>query len=270
MYQYTQSSGPSGYAVDISQPATEGFFVASTAQTSANPSNETLTFSGNLFGSLGYQLVLNVNNTLSQTITQINTDPTLQGLVVASDNGGYLQIQSKYYGSAGNFTVVSDLTASSNNSGVGTGGTGTYTAGGDVTGTINGESTTGYGQFLYGNSGNPNTAGLGVTYTGTSTGIVGQIFFTNGVGAGMQNLLESFTDPLNGFLTTHENALQTDSTNLSTKVSQLKKLMQSKEENLRKQLAGMEQMTALYRSQSQRIGQMLSTMGMSDYGSKRK
>lgn len=262
--QYTQSSGLSGYAVDISQPATEAVFIAGTAQTNANPSNETLSFSGNLFGSPGYSLVLNVNNTISQTITQINTDATLQGLVVAANNGGFLQIQSKFFGSAGNFTVVSDLTAANNNSGIGTGGSGTYTAGLDIAGTINGEPTTGYGQFLYGNSGNPNTTGLGVTYIGTATGIVGQIFFTNGVGAGMQNLLESFTDSFNGFLTTQENALQTDYTNLGAKISQLKKLMQTKEEDLRKRLAAMEQATALYHSQSHRVGQMLSTMGMSD------
>ncbi|HVL39698.1 MAG TPA: flagellar filament capping protein FliD, partial [Fimbriimonadaceae bacterium] len=57
--------GATPYDIEITQVATRGSYLAATAQTSANPGNETLTFSGSLFGSSSYQLVLEVGSTLA-------------------------------------------------------------------------------------------------------------------------------------------------------------------------------------------------------------
>ena len=43
-------------------------------------------------------------------------------------------------------------------------------------GTINGETATGAGQFLTGDTANATTSGLQIQYTGSSTGLVGTIF----------------------------------------------------------------------------------------------
>lgn len=94
--------------------------MAGVAQTSASSATETLTFSGALFGSDTVNLTLGAGNTLQDTINQINNDPRLRNRVVASQENGKLVIRAVNHGSASNFTVVSDLAAASDNSGIGT------------------------------------------------------------------------------------------------------------------------------------------------------
>src|SRR5205085_9120818 len=97
------------YNIDISQIATKGSYTAEMAQTTASLATERLTFNGALFASAAYTLDLPIGSTLADTIARINTDSKLKDLVFASDNGGSLKLESKRFGTAGNFTVVSNI-----------------------------------------------------------------------------------------------------------------------------------------------------------------
>ncbi|MBV6459694.1 MAG: hypothetical protein HONBIEJF_02846 [Fimbriimonadaceae bacterium] len=255
----TQASSGAGFLVNITQIATKGYHVAGTAQTTGNPANETLTFGGALFGS-DYNLVLDVGSTLADTINKINNDATLKGKVIASDDGGRLKIESKAYGTNGNFTVVSDLAAASDNSGIGDGTIG-FTAGLDVAGTINGEETTGSGQFLTGKAGNATTDSLQIQYTGSLTGDVGYIKFTKGVAALMQDAVNGLTDSTNGLFTTSTDSLQSQFDELGTNITDLEARLKVREESLRRKFAAMEQALTQLQAQSARLSSMASQMG---------
>ncbi len=260
----TTKSKPSGatpYAVNITQLATKGSFEAGTAQTSANPSAETLTFSGGLFGATPYQLTLDVGSTLDATVAKINADSRLKDVIVASNDNGTLKIDSKRYGASGNFTVVSNFAAASNNSGVGVGGSGTTVAGVDVQGTINGEAATGNGQFLTGNTGNATTEGLQIQYTGTALGNVGTIGFSKGIGVQTNDIVGSFTDTVNGLLSLSTQALQSDSDQLQKQIDDLNTYLATRTTDLRQQFAAMETAMAAAQQQSSRLSSLQSSSG---------
>lgn len=254
----TTNSVPSGtgsYSVNITQPATEEVYTAGTAQTSANPSTEDLTFSGAAIGNTPYVLELPANATLASTIQQINSDPTLSKVMVASDQGGYLQLQSQIYGTAGNFTVVSSSPAASDTSGVGTSG-GTYVNGQDVAGTINGETASGAGQYLTGNSGNATTDGLEVQYTGSGTGLVGSVTFNSGVAVQLESFINSYATSANGALQSAEAGINTQITDLSTQITADNTDLQNQTTQLQNEFASMEEAIETAKQQSSQISSL--------------
>jgi len=255
----TQASSGAGFLVNITQIATKGFHQATVAQTTGNPANETLTFGGTLFGS-EYNLVLDVGSTLTDTINKINNDSTLKGKIIASNDGGRLKLESKVYGTNGNFTVESDLAAGADNSGIGDGTTG-FTAGLDVAGTINGEETTGSGQFLTGKTGNATTDSLQIQYTGSSTGDIGYIKFTKGVAALMQDAVNGLTDSTNGLFTTSNDSLQSQFDEIGVNIADLQARLKVREESLRRKFAAMEQALTQLQAQSARLSSMASQLG---------
>lgn len=254
----TKPTGSGAYEVNITQLATKGSMTAAFAQTEANPSNETLTFNGALFGSSSYQLVLPVGSTLASAITQINSDSKLKNLVTASEVDGKLVITSKKFGTGGNFTVVSNLAASESNSGIGTTGEGVYTSGVDIAGTINGEPATGAGQFLTGDTGNAYTAGLQIQYTGNSLGLVGSVRVTKGIGAQLNDLASSYTDSVNGLLTSTDQALQAQVDAITESIAQLQVRLTDKEQSLRVKFANLEEALSRIQGQSAQMSAMLS------------
>ncbi len=250
----TQDSGSAGYAINITQPATQATASATVAQTSANSSQETLTFSGTLIGSNPYSITLNSTNTLSDTVAQINADPTLSPLLTASIVSGELSLQSKAYGSSGDFTVVSSQAAASNNSGIGT--TPINATGLDVAGTINGEAATGNGQYLTGNSGNATTDGLEIKVNTTVAGSHGSIVFSQGVADQMTNFISSATDPLSGSLTELNNSLNTQVQDIQNTIQDIEKQVAAEATMLQQEFAAMEMSVA----QLQQAGASLSSL----------
>jgi flagellar hook-associated protein 2 len=239
-------------AVNITQAATEGNYVAQTAQTQPVSTVEALTFNGNLFGNTSYTLNISAGSTQDQIVSQINSDSTLKNLMMASVQNGKLVLQSNKYGSVGNFTVSSNQAAASDNSGIGTAGS--YTAGVDVAGTINGEAATGSGQFLTGNTGNASTEGLQIQYTGTATGAIGSITFTKGVGASISDLVGSFTDPVNGLLSATTNSLQTEITGITDNITDLQNQLAQTQDDLKAKFSAMESAIAALKNQQAQLG----------------
>ena len=249
------ANGP--YAVNITQLPTMSSYVAGTAQTQPASNSETLTFGGALFNSVPTTIILNVGATLAQTVSQINADPQLNSHVLASINtNGALEIDSKKYGTIGNFTVSSNLAAGTDNSGVGTAGAGTMTSGIDIGGTINGEAATGQGQFLTGSTGNKTTAGLEIQYTGNATGIVGTMSFSSGIANNLSNLAKSFADPNSGLIADENNSLTTQITNYNNDITTLQAQLTLEQQNLTTEFNNMESAIATLQQQGNSLSEI--------------
>jgi flagellar hook-associated protein 2 len=256
----TLASGASGYPVNITQLATKGQYVASTPQTSVESNAETLTFGGALLGSNNYSLILNIGASLQDTVNQINSDAKLGPLLTASINSsGALELDSKSFGSPGDFTVSSNLAASSDNTGIGLTTQSPTTAGLDVAGTIDGEAATGNGQILTGASTNTNTPGLSLQYAGTTTGAVGSLNFSQGIASQLNSLLTSFTDPTTGLIATATNGLQTQYTDLGTDITNLQAQMAADTANLTTEFNNMESEIGQLQAESKSLDALLGS-----------
>lgn len=249
----TRESGSGQFAINVTQAATQMSIAANTAQTSNLASAETLTFTSGIFGSTPYSLSLTAGMSQAQVASTINNDSKLKDLVSASIVGGKLQISSRSYGATSSFTVTSNLAAAANNSGVGTAGQATVTAGLDVAGTINGEVATGQGQYLTGNTGNSTTEGLQIQYTGTTTGNIGSMQFNKGVAGTVNDMVDSFNNSTNGLFKTVNDQLQTQIDDISTNIKDLNTRLTKKTTDLRKTFAAMEQQISTYQQQGQRL-----------------
>lgn len=256
----TKASTTAGYLVDITTVAQKASVTAGTAQTSASTQMETLTFNGALFGYVPASIILNVGNTLAQTIDQINNSAALKDKIVASQSGGKLVLTSKDYGSAQSFTVVSDQAAASNNSGIGT--TALTGTGVDVAGTINGEAATGSGQYLTGNPNNANTAGLKLRITSPTTGQKGVVLLSKGLGGAMSELLDALTNISTGTLTDHQKTLQAQIDDVKEQITSLEERIKIREAALRDQFTRLERLLADFQTQSASLNQQLAQLVM--------
>lgn len=256
----TKASGAGVYSVVVSQIATKGAYEAEFAQSSPSAATEKLTFNGSLFGNTPYELTLNSGNDLAANIAAINNDAKLKDLVVASNVGGKLTITSKKWGTSGNFSVVSDLAAAADNSGIGTSEAGVKTTGVDVAGTINGEAATGSGQFLTGNSGNANTDGLQIMYSGSDLGLAGEVRVTKGIGAVVSSLVSQYTDTVSGLMAANDKALQDQFDGLGESIKSLQARLTLREQDLRRRFSAMEQAISGLQSQQSSLSAMFANL----------
>lgn len=256
----TRTAGAGSYAVNITQAATVGSYTGEVAQTTASSYAEILSFNGALFGNTVYKVTLASGSTAADAVRTINSDSKLTSLVSASlDSNGKLIITSKKYGSNGNFTVGSDHEASTDNSGIGFGSAGVAVQGLDVAGTINGEATTGSGQFLTGNAGDANVDGLQISYTGSATGLIGNIGFTKGVASSLTDLISSFTDPTNGLLTSTLTSLSSEIDDMTQEAADMQARLNETQQELQDKYNNMEAVISQLQSQSAQLSAMQGT-----------
>lgn len=254
----TKASPLGGYEVVITQAATHATATASVAQTAASTETETLTFSGALFGNDPVNLIISAGSTQQDIVNQINNDSRLRNRVVASVENGKLVIRALNYGSASNFSVVSDKAAASNNSGIGT--TAINAEGQDVQGTINGEPATGRGQFLTGNSDNPNTAGLQIRVTATTPGTYGRLHFTRGVADQVRLFARQVTDIVNGDIQNATNTLRDQMNAIDRQIESIREEVTRRRLMLREQFARMERAISQMQSQGARLAAFASSL----------
>jgi flagellar hook-associated protein 2 len=191
----------------------------------------------------------------------INSDSKLKDSIKASSVGGELFLESKTYGTASSFQVVSDLAASSSNSGIGIVGESKVSVGRDVAGTINGESATGSGQFLLGNSDNTNTSGLQIQYTGSSTGRVGNIKFNTGLGQRVLQSLDSLLNSTTGLISTSSSALDTQIEDMTSRIERIQKRAAERTQELKMRFAKMEEAIARSQQQGSRLASLRTQQG---------
>jgi flagellar hook-associated protein 2 len=251
-------SGLVGYLVTITQLATKASHTAGVAFTSPSSQTETLTFGGALLGNQTYNLTIPANTTLDELISLINTDSRLKNLIEASKTGdNKLVLTSKVYGSPGNFTVVSNLPAGNDNSGIGD--TEVLVTGQDVAGTINGEPATGRGQFLTGNEGNATTEGITLMVTGGALGDRGYLIYSEGAATTIQEVLDSALDTINGLLPTGTKTIQDQIEGLDKRIKEFQEALQRKEQRLRRQFNAMEEAMARLQAQMAQLSAFLGS-----------
>lgn len=243
----TQTSTGSGYAVNITQAASQSSVLASAAQSGASTAAETLTFSGALFNNSSTSITLPVGNTLQDTVNQINASSTLNGSVYASidPTTHALKLASLNYGSTTGFAVTSDQTSGGSGIAAGT----TVAAGTDVAGTINGEPATGSGRTLIGNAGNSNTEALKLLVSAPAAGSYGNVTVTHGVGDALNNAITQILDPVNGGIQLAENSLNTEIGNAQTQIQQIQDQVTAYQQYLTQMFSDMETRVSQLQSQ---------------------
>ncbi len=279
----TQPSPSGGYAINITQPATQATFTASTAQTQPLAAAETLTFGGPLFGTqavvggssstlTGSTVSLPAGSTAQQVVDLINSNPTVGSQVSASLNAaGFLQLISKQYGSPAEFQVVSSSPGAANTSGIGSAVT--TATGLDVQGTINGETATGTGQFLVGSQTGTNGSGVGqavgldIRVSGTTTGSYGSISYTSGVADQIGGFIQTQTDPTSGAITQALSYLQTQYNNDQTNINEIQANVSAQQTMLQLEFASMESTVSTLKSASGALASIGLSVGTSSSSS---
>jgi len=237
----TVSTG-SPYSLNITQAATQANSTITSAYIGSLSSAQNISFSGGQIGGSPYQITLAPNSTAAQIASQINSDSTLKNYYSASVSSGAVVVNSIGYGSTANFTITPSV-----------GPAFTSVAGQDIQGTINGETASGTGQFLTGNTGNATTSGLQVQYTGSSTGAVGSITYSAGIATQLSNLVSQQTDPSSGILTADNNALTAQITDINTQITSLQTLLTDQQNSLTEQFANMESAIAALQQQGSQL-----------------
>ncbi len=283
----TVATAGAGYAVQISQAATQASGTASVAQTSANTgAPETLTFGGTLF-SAPVSLTLTKGNTLQDTVNQINSNSQLNGKIYASVDSasGKLTLSAQAYGAGNSFSVLSDLAASSGNSGIGDGTTGTTTVtdGTDVAGTINGEAASGKGRTLTGSAGNATTEGLSLLVSAspadiaassgynaaTHTGSFGHVSVTHGVADGLSAALTQILDPVQGAIVGAEKSLNSQISDTQAQITRLQDQISAYTDYLRQTFSAMETRVSALQAQGSAFAAQIGSTPASGLGSKK-
>lgn len=160
----------------------------------------------------------------------------------ASADNKYLVLAHDNYGSTNSFSV----SQTANQTGI---VDGTYT-GVDISGTINGEAAAGSGQKMTGSSGAANTDGLVVTYSGTSTGNVGNVNLTLGVAEGFYRSLYHINDVADGYVTFKQTSLQDNITRIETKIEDMEARLERRMNSLVNQFIAMEKAVGALQNQS--------------------
>jgi len=142
--------------------------------------------------------------------------------LVALAQGNGVSIEAKSFGTSSDFSVAQtvDGLGIANN---------TYN-GSSIVGTINGSIASGSGQLLIGTSGNVD--GLGVFYTGTATGAIGDITLGVGLGAKMEGILDLFSNPFTGLIQGSITSSQFTFDDLTKKIADLETQMEQQRVSL--------------------------------------
>jgi flagellar hook-associated protein 2 len=254
----TKTSSIVPYDVNVTQVATKTQYIAATAKTGPNTVSEKLTFGGSMFANGNMDLTVDIGSNLSDIVSKINNDPRLKDFVIASENGGKLEVDSTKYGKNGQFTLVSNQSPLGTNSGVGF-AAGTLNNGLDVMGTIAGQSATGVGQYLTGDTTNTVAGGMQVQYSGTTTGPVGSINFTSGLIGVLNNTLNTFTDFTTGETVTGAKSLTDQAAAIQTQIDAINKRATDKATELRSNFSVMEQKIQQLQSQGNQLATLLTS-----------
>lgn len=176
--------------------------------------------------------------------TALNTNATLQQAGVSVDvaqNNGVLNVTSTSYGSQSSVSIV----------GTGAtqlfGSTPTSASGLDVQGTIGDYAATGNGQVLTVGSSGP-AAGLQILVTGTSTGALGTVNYSQGFASLLNGIVTGATNPTSGSITNATNTLNTQITSLQTQQTNLQKYITQVQQQYQAQFSALNAMVVQMQS----------------------
>jgi len=247
-----------GYNIDITQAAAKGTLTGTSITDPASTpltldsTNNVLKFEINNI--ISSDLVLtektyNSGEELAEEIENaINSDSNLAGSGIEVewvDNGtsGNLVIHSSTYGSSS--TVTLDVDPDNSAHSILGLSNGVSETGLDVEGTINGESATGNGQYLTGDSDNENTAGLKLLVTFGADDLVegaeDVITFNKGIASTLTEKITSYIDPYDGIINRKKDTIESQIDIISGQIGSLEEMLERKRASLYKQFIAMEQ-----------------------------
>ncbi|MFM0201048.1 flagellar filament capping protein FliD [Paraburkholderia fungorum] len=177
--------------------------------------------------------------------TAINTNSTLQlagvSVDVTQNASGELSVTSTSYGSQSSVSI----------GGTGAtqlfGSTQTTTTGVDVQGTIGGFAATGSGQVLAVGDTGP-AAGLQILVTGTSTGPLGAVNYSQGFASLLNGIVANATNATSGSITAATNTLNTQITSLQTQQTNLQQYITQVQQQYQAQFSAMNAMVVQMQS----------------------
>lgn len=256
------------YVVEITQAATRGRFQGSgidapeSTPIVLNSSNNRLKFS--VDGLLSNELVLtektysSADELIKEIQEKIDSDNKIgnRGLTaewVSTGTGtGYINLTSSTYGSASTVQTITSI-ASSAFTLLGLANGASHT-GQDVAGTINGEAATGQGQSLTGNEGNPNTEGIKLRVTLSEDDLVdgadGTFTLSKGIGAKVNNLLDSLTATGDGLFDRRIRANQNQVDSLERQIDEYDDRLAIRRQDLIKRFLAQEELLGELSSQN--------------------
>lgn len=266
-----------GYDIDITQAATKMVLQgASIASPSVTPL--TLTSSNNVLrltvdGVASGDLVLTAKEYTSGTAlaaeiqTKINADDAIgeRGVVVewvSNGSDGYLKFTSGSYGSASTVSVVTDSSSGAQALGLSAGTQ--VIAGKDVAGTINGETATGIGRFLTGDSDNETTAGLKLevrlSTADVIAGVDGTITFSRGFASRLDRVVDSMSRSVDGSIARRTSGLQRQIDDLKAQIEDQEERLEVRRDKLYQRFIELETALSQFQTQSAFLDQQLSNL----------
>lgn len=192
--------------------------------------------------------------TLSFGTSQVMTQGRNPAVITALEVGGQLQLTHQRYGGSEGFEV------SFTDGGAGGWGAlglaaGTY-AGTDVAGTIGGFAATGAGRDLTGAAGSI-VEGLGITYTGAGTGLIGTFTFSRGIGASAAVAADTLLGSGFGSIDSITSRLETNVERLNRRIEDFNVRIARRRDSMVQRYTAMEQLISRFNTQSQWLERQL-------------
>jgi flagellar hook-associated protein 2 len=261
----SQTASGESFNVNITQAATKGYFQGSSI---SDPSLGGLTLDAT-----NNAVRLNINGRISEILrlsertynsgedlanelqTRIDADENIGnfGLEVEwVDDGdsGHLRIVSGQYGSESSIQLMTSITESAYNA-IGL-AAGAYQDGQDVAGTINGESTTGSGQYLVGDEDNESTSGLKLKVTLTEEDLAlnysGTVMTVEGLASIIDGTLDNITKTIDGSIARRTSALNNQIRYLDERIADYNEKLERRREYLYSQYLAMEEALSEYQA----------------------
>ncbi len=202
-------------------------------------------------GSSQLTLSITANNQGSGSLTFGTQSVTTTGryaieIAASKESGGFLKLTHNNYGSANGFTISQSV----NHLGM----SNASFSGVNVAGTINGQTATGSGQTLTGDSGAVSVEGLAITYTGTSTGSIGNVTLDFGIMEQMERALFNVTDQFTGTFRYTEDTLKNNMKRADATIERMERRLTLQKERLVQQFIAMENAISRIKAQSVAFG----------------
>jgi flagellar hook-associated protein 2 len=241
---YTQDSGFTGFAVNITQAATRAT-AQSAVLADGIAQSETLTINDS------YNVTLQAGDSLQTAADRLNAIFSGNGLgLTATITDNRLQIQSNNYGSFYTLRIASSLAdgAGGTNLGAAAAGTAQVYNGLDVQGTVGGTQyqAQGFGQWLTATTGP--AKGLKISVSDTATGDHGVVKVSKGLVSRLAGYTTQITDTDDGALTRATTSLSDSIQSIQDEMDKMQKSVDAYIENLQLRFATSEAVIARNKS----------------------
>ncbi|MEO1232516.1 MAG: flagellar filament capping protein FliD [Myxococcota bacterium] len=205
-----------------------------------------------------FSVTLQAGDTLSQVVDRLNSAFATQGVGIrAFNSSNTLAIETTEYGQDQYFSVVSDTASGANTSRIGT--TVLMDNGVDIVGSLNGEPTTGLGNLLQATD-DSSLAGLVVTYTGATTGSVGSVNLTTGLGSTFSSLVDALNSGTESVVGARTASIQDQIDQIEERILDREEQVARFQARLENQFANLEVQLAGLQSQSDFLTNQLAQL----------